>query len=80
MNIGVSMMAVRDNENNGNSPFLLIDAVDQKRSISSLTYFGLQRSVSTVYSNQGFRRQGVSVRNSNGSITTAPTTSLQIFY
>ena len=30
MNIGVSVMAVRDNENNGNSSFLLIATVDQK--------------------------------------------------
>ena len=31
MNIRVSMMAVRDNENNGNSSFLLIGTVDQKK-------------------------------------------------
>ena len=30
MNIRVSVMAVRDNENNGNSSFLLIGTVDQK--------------------------------------------------
>ena len=39
MNIRVSMMAVRDNKNNGNSSFLLIGAVDQKQNISSLTLF-----------------------------------------
>jgi len=31
MNIGVSMMAVRDNKNNRNSPFLLVGAVDNKK-------------------------------------------------
>ena len=39
MNIRVSKMTVRDNQNNGNFPFLLICAEDQKRNSLSLELF-----------------------------------------
>ena len=64
MNIRVSMMAVGDNENNGNSPFLLIGAVDHNnKNISILTLFQLAKICKLVLSIQNrfilFSRKGV---------------------
>ena len=58
------MMAVRDNEHNWNSPFLLIGAVDQKKNISSVTLFQVAKIckyclIKPWFQKIMFSRQGV---------------------